>query len=392
MRAPRATRSPLLRSCTVALLLVVAVVAYAQFSLTPDDERRAKLPLRRAWALTRGNVPSVSDPLTMPAPKPQPSLPPPSPSPVAPSPTLSPSPSPVLAVSPAPPFPTDPAKPVIYLIQAEGIEPIPTMQGADILCITWKREIPKCDFLPESSWTQGRNHMWKKAVTMAKKYMYYIFMDEDITLNNLTLFEETLLAWQPPVAVPAGIAQLSDEAKLLGREAVILWRYDAAFDAFHYDVVHHSPLLPYGDLFDSFSWWLNQLFVSYMSQIFYPDQVLGFMKVTTWNHKHRAYPRGWNDSAIHQFFTEHIIYDPGMRKALKGAQWFTPGDAKVKPVGVQRYLLPKEMTALLDADTIWWNRIREIRNSTDGRPPKRRFGVAFTGEDFQKHFVAKVPK
>eukprot|EP00669_Euglena_mutabilis_P010638 TRINITY_DN5362_c0_g1_i4.p1 TRINITY_DN5362_c0_g1~~TRINITY_DN5362_c0_g1_i4.p1 ORF type:complete len:145 (+),score=7.78 TRINITY_DN5362_c0_g1_i4:42-437(+) len=58
MRAPRATRSPLLRSCTVALLLVVAVVAYAQFSLTPDDERRAKLPLRRAWALTRGNVPS----------------------------------------------------------------------------------------------------------------------------------------------------------------------------------------------------------------------------------------------------------------------------------------------------------------------------------------------
>lgn len=49
---------------------------------------------------------------------------------LATSPPFPPERPPPPSLCPAAPFPTDPAKPVIYLIQAEGIEPIPTMQGA----------------------------------------------------------------------------------------------------------------------------------------------------------------------------------------------------------------------------------------------------------------------
>lgn len=43
---------------------------------------------------------------------------------------------------------------------------------------------------------------------MKKKYAYYVFMDEDIGISNITQFEAYLLKYMPPVGVPAGIAQL----------------------------------------------------------------------------------------------------------------------------------------------------------------------------------------
>ena len=43
---------------------------------------------------------------------------------------------------------------------------------------------------------------------MDKKYEYYVFMDEDIVVSNLTLWEETLFRYRPAVGVPGGIAQV----------------------------------------------------------------------------------------------------------------------------------------------------------------------------------------
>eukprot|EP00669_Euglena_mutabilis_P008813 TRINITY_DN3802_c0_g1_i1.p1 TRINITY_DN3802_c0_g1~~TRINITY_DN3802_c0_g1_i1.p1 ORF type:complete len:368 (+),score=54.16 TRINITY_DN3802_c0_g1_i1:59-1162(+) len=191
-------------------------------------------------------------------------------------------------VAARPPFPTDPAHPVLYLIQLEGTTPPPSVGGADSLCVAWKQEMAPCDFAAGSSWTQGRNHLWKKATLLEKKYMYYVFMDEDIQLSNLTEFEELLLKYQPPIGVPAGIAQIA--GKPPAYNMVILHSFDAAFDAFHYDVMHDSMVLPYSDLFDKFSWWASQLFMIYLCQIFYNNEVVGFLGVTSANAQHRLPP------------------------------------------------------------------------------------------------------
>jgi hypothetical protein len=284
------------------------------------------------------------------------------------------------------PFPTDPAHPVLYLIQLEGTTPLPSVGGADSLCVSWKREMAPCDFAAGSSWTQGRNHLWKKATLLEKKYMYYVFMDEDIQLSNLTEFEELLLKYQPPIGVPAGIAQIAGTPPAYNM--VILHSFDAAFDAFHYDVMHDSMVLPYSDLFDKFSWWASQLFMIYLCQIFYNNEVVGFLGVTSANAQHRPYPRGWNMSALDTFFKQQIIADDLLRQDWRGYSWTTGGQAMPK-LGTQRYLVPEEFLPLRDSESIYWKRIAQIKASADGRPPLANLGIDITGEDFQKNFGIK---
>eukprot|EP00668_Euglena_longa_P048301 GGOE01065369.1.p1 GENE.GGOE01065369.1~~GGOE01065369.1.p1 ORF type:complete len:350 (+),score=99.63 GGOE01065369.1:83-1132(+) len=284
-----------------------------------------------------------------------------------------------------PPYPTDPAKPVIYLIQMEGNVPPPAMEPADFVCVVWKHPRDPCTFLPSSSWTQGRNFMWKKVVEMKKKYVYYVFMDEDITISNLALFEAHLLRYLPPVGVPAGIAQLYEpiEKKWRGTEAILLDSYDAAFDAFHYDVVHGSLILPYGDLFDKFSWWVSQLYTIYLTQVSFLNEAVGFLNITSSNAIHRNYPRGWNMTASDSYFNTHIVPNPSMRRFMKGYSWTTPGHAHPKQPK-QRYIMSEAFIELADSESPYWKRVAEIRNSKDGIPPLPTDAPSITGEDMSK--------
>ena len=179
-----------------------------------------------------------------------------------------PSPAVIRPPKPTPPplFPTNPKQPIIYLIQMEGNLPPPNLWGADIMCITWKFPRHPCTYLPNSTWSSGRNYMWKMATTMDVKYEYYVFMDEDILVSNLTLWEETLLRYRPAVGVPGGIAQVLPNTDTTP-ESRVLTCFDAAFNAFHYDLVHDSLVLPYVDLFDNFGWWLAQLYMIYLTQV-----------------------------------------------------------------------------------------------------------------------------
>jgi len=285
------------------------------------------------------------------------------------------------------PYPTDPARAILYLVQMEGGTPVPRLGGSDVWCVTWKVDTPPCSFAPKSSWTQGRNYLWKKAVESPRKYTYYVFMDEDITLSNITLFEEHLLRYLPPIGVPAGIAQLygaPDKAvRQAGHEAIILLSFDAAFNAFHHDVMHSSLLLPYCDLFDGFSWWISQLYMIYLSQILYAREVVGLMRITTSNALHRNYPRGWNMTATDQFFHKYIILDPELKQTLRGYFWDWQGVAHPKPPN-QRYHLPDVFVTLADSLTPYWLRIAEIRNSKDGIPPLPEDLPSVTGPNMAK--------
>ena len=46
-----------------------------------------------------------------------------------------------------------------------------------------------------------------------------------------------------------------------------LTSFDAAFNAFHHDVIHHGIVFPYCDLLDTFSWWISQLYMIYLCQV-----------------------------------------------------------------------------------------------------------------------------
>jgi hypothetical protein len=150
----------------------------------------------------------------------------------------------------------------------------------------------------------------------SKKYLYYIFMDDDIDLeekvkNNLTnpwrAFEDFLGRVKPAVgAVDTNTNQWVPKTYEARRvhgcglhampEYMTAVYYDAAFNAFHYNAVKH--ILPYPSKYDSTSWWFSK-YIIIKSKILFPRQSVTHTGILAMNPKHRPYPR--NNPNKHQF-------------------------------------------------------------------------------------------
>uniref|UniRef100_A0A7S1I4P3 Uncharacterized protein n=1 Tax=Eutreptiella gymnastica TaxID=73025 RepID=A0A7S1I4P3_9EUGL len=166
-----------------------------------------------------------------------------------------------------------------------------------------------------------------------------------------------------------------------------LTSFDAAFNAFHYDVIHHSVVFPYCDLLDNFSWWISQLYMIYLCQVFYTNDIFAFTGVSTTNTQHRYYPRKWNLSATNDFFTTQIVLTLWERRHWKGYAWLSPSvpTARTSP----KYTTPPDaFTKYLQQDTVFWRRNIEIRQSADGKPPLTE-PVSFAGENWNTKFGFK---
>ena len=66
-------------------------------------------------------------------------------------------------------------------------------------------------------------------------------------------------------------------------------RFDAAFNAFHYQAVEY--ILPYSGRFDATTWWYNQLYVAVKCEIIFRGQAVLHNTLHAINPLHRPYPR-----------------------------------------------------------------------------------------------------
>ena len=162
-------------------------------------------------------------------------------------------------------------------------------------------------YTPSSTWNTGRNLLFITAMNKSAKYLYYIFMDDDIILkldsgdeNPWRVFETFLLEIEPAV----GVVDINPHGKLRrvykGREQqqcsinestdyLPIAHFDAALNAFHYKAVQH--ILPYTLKFDNICWWFSGWSVMIKSEVMFAGQVVVHTKLTALNHKHRPYPR-----------------------------------------------------------------------------------------------------
>ena len=219
----------------------------------------------------------------------------------------------------------------LYLVQTEGCLPSKlnstevighssTCQ-CDVLVLNYKH---KCDdepsehityiFNPSVSWNAGRNLLFETARERKNKYLYYIFMDDDITLtlerksqNPWRLFENFLKQIEPAVAAvrikDLWICDLKAMHKSRRRFGCGLTTavdnlptpfFDPAINAFHHEAVKH--ILPYTTRFDDVSWWWSGWYAAIKSEVMFPGQVVVHTKLIGINNKHRSYPRKSPDS------------------------------------------------------------------------------------------------
>ena len=225
----------------------------------------------------------------------------------------------------------------VYLIQTESCLPerltFSDVFGnssacqCDLIVLSFKEKckntsLPHVKYIFDSSstWSTGREQLYKLSSQGGRKYLYYIFMDDDVALQTLDenyqqnpwrFFEEFLLRVQPPVAA----ADTTDwrfvdrifylrETRGCNINKVVEYMpaayFDGMFDAFHHEAAKAvlEPLLPHWGRFDKLSWWFAQWYVCIMSDIVYHHRAVHSVEVIGVNPAHRPYARKWSDHSI----------------------------------------------------------------------------------------------
>ena len=166
-------------------------------------------------------------------------------------------------------------------------------------------------FNSSTTWTSGRNLLYYTNIyKRGEPYLYYILMDDDIVIywrerwskmyenkNPWRAFERFIRKVQPAVAaveVSDMFLRHTEELHVarnccMDPEYTVTVRYDAAFNAFHYQAVEH--VLPYWEHYDNVSWFYSQLHLIAWSEVVFRGQVLVHRKLIGLNPQHRPYPR-----------------------------------------------------------------------------------------------------
>uniref|UniRef100_A0A7S1IIN1 Glycosyl transferase 64 domain-containing protein n=1 Tax=Eutreptiella gymnastica TaxID=73025 RepID=A0A7S1IIN1_9EUGL len=253
----------------------------------------------------------------------------------------------------------------LYLVQARKLdEVLQISDDSEMLCLTFGERSPYCDYRPHTTWTSGRNHLWKRAIRLPRRYEYYIFMDDDVHLTTPKGFEAMLLKYRPAIAAPGSAVHFPSDFKDKNTEALRIGTFDAMCNAYHQDVFFHSLVLPYYDGMDSFTWWASQLYAIYLAHIFHPDEVYGFQLLPTTNSRREGtYPQRWDLPAMNKPFLDECIPEADPRRPLwKGFVQVAVRQATAAP-GTRRHLLPKEtLDEYLNRDTPWWRKVKQIRD------------------------------
>ena len=224
-------------------------------------------------------------------------------------------------------------KTFLYLLQAvsclpKDLRPFEVLgdgRNLDVLVLSYRT---KCTLptpahieylhINATTWTIGRNILYEASQKRTTKYLYYIFLDDDVILdiknspldygkshvpksiNPWRKFEEFLLRVKPAVGIADSsgnqrvpIADNSRRNKNCSlpkdTEYVPSPRFDACFNAFHRKAINH--LLPYLAKFDKSSWWFAGRFIEAKCEVVFPGQVVIHTTIRAINKLHRDYPK-----------------------------------------------------------------------------------------------------
>ena len=221
----------------------------------------------------------------------------------------------------------DQGLPFIYLVQTESCLPSTvssvdvignsTACQCDVVVLSFQKE---CHEKPPehityiyspSSWNEGRNLLFKVAMKRERKYLYYNFMDDDLTLkvegkvqpqSLWRAFEKFLIETEPAIAsvhlIGGWISDIKAIRKSRKRLGCSLREetdnlptpfYDPALNAFHHQAVEH--ILPYTTKFDNISWWWSGFYAGIKSEVMFPGQVVVHTEIQAISNKARPYPR-----------------------------------------------------------------------------------------------------
>lgn len=81
------------------------------------------------------------------------------------------------------------AKKHVYLLQGEAkyIDKFAVLRNrktSDFFCLTYDKAKENCIFLPNSTWSEGRNRLLQEALKTKTPYQYFTFLDDDVEFTK----------------------------------------------------------------------------------------------------------------------------------------------------------------------------------------------------------------
>jgi hypothetical protein len=210
----------------------------------------------------------------------------------------------------------------LYLTQGPSVPPtwlcdVGSRSDSDVIWASFKEEVSTaCEgiantiFVPNSSWTVGRNTLYAKARELQQnqgwRAEYIVITDDDVELktdqdnrNPYDIFHAALRNVQPAVAAVAFawpkdivVKMPSANRNHCGPVTPCAPDIDAAVNAFHATAA--PMLLPYDTYFDDRDWWSSQAILIEMMVASMPEHVIQFNQIYTLNDIHRPYPRSYS--------------------------------------------------------------------------------------------------
>ena len=164
-----------------------------------------------------------------------------------------------------------------------------------------------------TTWRTGRNRLFYHAMNRKPGFIYYIFMDDDVSLkfneaatpemkvySPIHIFQNWLLDYGPAVGVvdyreategenvrkrKRGICGIFNDDSLCNPTI----QYDMLFNAYHANAVGH--IFPLQTRHEGVSWYMTGRYVHSIAELKFRGQALIFFPVTVDNALHRDYPR-----------------------------------------------------------------------------------------------------
>lgn len=171
---------------------------------------------------------------------------------------------------------------------------------SQLVGLTYDQPQAGFDFLPKSSFAQGRNHLYRLAIQRFDDFEYFVFLDDDVEFcrGSFEQMERNLARYQPSVGVPlTEKTRRSAIAVSWGEHVYPLLRSqrfhvnDEQYLACSREVIRAQKILPYLEQWDKESWFVTCLIQEALIQHYYFSTARQFNDCEIRNDQHSGdYP------------------------------------------------------------------------------------------------------
>ena len=98
---------------------------------------------------------------------------------------------------------------LVYMVQTEAdlpevFYPLLHMPDVTVLHLSFRKQVPGALYLPDSTWTEGRNALLAAARAMGQDFEYYVFCDDDLEFErgSFSVFNAQLAETRPAIGIP----------------------------------------------------------------------------------------------------------------------------------------------------------------------------------------------